>query len=43
MRPSSTSQPVRWERTVDRSTALVVSTSFRLSAAVAIRVSELMR
>ena len=40
MMPSSRAQPVRLQTTVETSTAPVVSTSFRLSAAVAIRVSE---
>ena len=40
IRPSSRTQPVRLHTTVETSTAPVVSTSFRLSAAVAISVSE---
>ena len=40
IRPSSTSQPVTRHSTAAISTALVLSTSLRLSAAVAMRVSE---
>ena len=40
IRPSSTSQPVTRHSTAAMSTALVLSTSLRLSAAVAMRVSE---
>ena len=40
IRPSSTSQPVTRQRMAATSTAAVLSTSLRLSAAVAMRVSE---
>ena len=40
IRPSRMFQPVRWHRMVAMSTAPVLSTSLRLSAAVAMRVSE---